>query len=683
MRAATLALLLLLSLSARAMVPEDILGMRTAELGDVSPDGRYLVYTVGVWDEDSATRLRTTYRRDLETGEDLTLFTPEDHSWGAVWRPDGRALAYLRAGQYGVTVWSMAADGGERRRLGNGPGNFGALSWSPDGTALAWVAGADRVGDDPSARSEEGRYIVADRVGYRHLEEGFRRGRLGQLFVMDLANGQPRRVVDADLDVRAVSWSPDSRRLVLEAKAADDLGLNLNTDLFLVERTGGALRPLTTNPGMDSGPRWLADGRVAWLRATDPLWESAPRAVAIMDPERGDAGPVTLLGTTLDQFFWLWTEHGGLFYALAARGGALEVAQLGEKECRWLTDFGHDFWSLRAGGGRLWLQGVSPVHPGAIYGLDLAAAADGPAVPETVVDPNAAWVNRVDLTGPRAFSVQVDGREIAGWFFEPAGLAEGQRAPVVLSIHGGPEWMYGGYFLPEFHILPSFGYGVVACNPTGSLGYGLDFQSAIRGDWVDRPSREVLACLQAAVDEGWADPQRAAVLGGSYGGLLGAELTTRTTMFRAAALDRMFPDQSSFWGATDEKWFPEWEFGGRPWEPQARPVYEKNSPWLRVDRVQTPTLVSQGHQDFRCPATGGHMWFTALKARGVPARFIRFEKEGHGIRDPRNQVFYQHQLLDWFEQHVLGVPAPATVDIEDAVEDPGTAPLEGAGGGHD
>jgi dipeptidyl aminopeptidase/acylaminoacyl peptidase len=214
--------------------------------------------------------------------------------------------------------------------------------------------------------------------------------------------------------------------------------------------------------------------------------------------------------------------------------------------------------------------------------------------------------------------------------------------------------MYGGYFLPEFHVLPRFGYGVVVANPVGSIGYGRAFQEAIRGDWVERPSREVLACVDLAVAEGWADPERLAVMGGSYGGLLGAELTTRTGRFQAAALDRMFPDQVAFWGTTDEKWFPEWEFGGRPWEPQARAVYERNSPFVRVDRVATPTLVSHGLRDYRCLIAGAEMWFSALRARGVPCRFLRFTEEGHGIRGLENQIFYLEEVLNWFDRYVLG-----------------------------
>lgn len=267
---------------------------------------------------------------------------------------------------------------------------------------------------------------------------------------------------------------------------------------------------------------------------------------------------------------------------------------------------------------------------------------------------------------PEPFSVVVDGRTIEGWYFKPEIMEEGQPVPTVLSIHGGPQWMYGGYFLPEFHILPHFGYGVVVCNPTGSMGYGIRFMAEVRGDWTGRPAREVLACLDHASSEGWVDPARVAVIGGSYGGHLGAALTTQTTRFKAAALDRMFPETTAFWGTTDEKWFPEWEFGGRPWEPDAREIYRRNSPYEEVAKVTTPTLISQGMKDYRCLIAGGEMWFSALQSLGVPSRFIRFENEGHGIRNKADLVFYHNQMLNWFERYVLGLEA---VENENAAHD--------------
>ncbi len=100
------------------------------------------------------------------------------------------------------------------------------------------------------------------------------------------------------------------------------------------------------------------------------------------------------------------------------------------------------------------LEGGSFTLPGGIFTVDLGGGAQRPREARLILDPNAAWRQRVGLVEPEPFTVAVDGDTVTGWFFRPPDLAPGERVPTVLSIHGGPEWMYGGYFLPEFHILP-------------------------------------------------------------------------------------------------------------------------------------------------------------------------------------------------------------------------------------
>lgn len=637
-----------------AMVPADILTIRTVGLTDLSADGHALLYTVGTYDPQTRRRLTSLYRRDLDTGQDLLLFAPADKSWGAVWRPDGQAIAYFRTVGQKTQIWSMDADGGGRRPLGPVPADPGDLFWAPDGSALAWVAGA-AVG---SYEGLAGQYLVADGIGYRHLDAGYRQGTLKQLFVMDTADTVARRLTDLPLDVTGLSWSPEADALVIAAQTEKDLGWNLNTDLWVVPRQGGEPRQITANPGPDRNPLWLPDGRIAYLRSVDPLWEAAPMAIAVVSPQTGDEGPLQMHGEGFNDRIFRFTAADGRYFALGARRGCLDLLQVQGDRLDLLTDGGHDFWSVKVAGSRAILTGAGQTMPGAIFLVDLAEEVAGPHLPQVLIDPNQAWCRQVGLTEPEPFTVVVDDRSIQGWFFKPQGMAPDQRVPLVLSIHGGPEWMYGGYFLPEFHILPTFGYALVIANPTGSTGYGIEFQNGVRGDWVERPGRELAACVDLAIAQGWADPQRLAVMGGSYGGHLAADLTTRTDRFRAAAVDRMFPDLIGFWGTTDEKWFPEWEFLGRPWQEGARQIYLRNSPTTRVDKVRTPTLISHGMRDYRCLVAGGEIWFSCLQAQGVPARFLRFDQEGHGLRDPSAQVFYQEQLLNWFDRYVLDLVEP-------------------------
>ncbi len=363
----------------QAMVPEDLRAMRTVAVADLSPDGRHLLYTVTAWDTGAEARTAHLYRRDLDTGEDLLLFAPADRSRAPVWRPDGAAVAYLRETDDGTEVWLMEPDGGVRRRLSAGTGPFAALRWSPDGAALAWIAD-ENVGIYAGA---PGVRIVADDLGYRHLNTGLREGRLGRVHVLELADGETRRLCEAPLDARGLDWSPDGQTIVFAAKARVDLGRNLDTNLWLVPRTGGEPRRLTGNPGPDEQPRWLPDGRIAYLRATDPLWESGPRTVTLLDPDRGEDGE--LVHHAYPDFFWRYAVQDGEVYVLGARRGCLDLVRLTPgAEPDHLTTGGHDYWSVHTGGRRAVLAGAGQTLPSGIFVVDLKG---GGARLE--IDPNA------------------------------------------------------------------------------------------------------------------------------------------------------------------------------------------------------------------------------------------------------------------------------------------------------
>lgn len=645
-----------------ALQPEDLYALRTVGITDLSPDGRYLLYTLTAYDRETERNRTTLILHDLDSGQEITLLKPADEGRGAAWRPDGEAIAFIKQEEEGAHVWLMAADGSGQRRLSTVSDTYSSLTWSPDGSAIAYLSSA--LVDPGAATSDEvpgqipEEVIVAEHIGYRHLNHGYREGKLRQLYLLDVKTGDRERLVDAPLDIVRLDWSPAGAELVFEAKRLRDLGVNLNSDLWLVARQGGEPRLLTQNPGPDTRPEWRDDGAIVYLHHHDPLWESAPNFITVMhEPEKGSQSEISEYAGDFDNL--IRRQFGGGAYFSAFVRGCIDLYRT--EDLVPLTPGGWDFWDIRIGGGRAVLSGTNHLVRSAICVLPLTggSSAGGQAQnnPEAsklriIVDPNAEWAAQVSLTQPQSFQVEVEGRTINGWYFLPQDRKPGQRVPAVLSIHGGPEWMYGGYFLPEFHILPAHGYAVLIANPTGSTGYGLEFQRAIRGDWVGAPARDLLACVDWAIAAGWADPERLAVMGGSYGGHLAAALTTQTDRFRAAAIDRMTSDLVAMWGTTDEKWFPEWEFFGKPWEPEAHEYYFKNSPINFAHAARTATLLSHGMKDYRCLIGQAEAWFSALKANGVPVRFIRFGNEGHGIRNPRNIVFYQQELLAWFERHL-------------------------------
>jgi dipeptidyl aminopeptidase/acylaminoacyl peptidase len=635
-------LLLCLTTGAAALVPDDLASMRACSIGSLSPDGHSLIYSVSEPDLEAGARRTTVHMVDLEQGDHRVLFTPDDAARAFAFSPDGQRVAFLRDTEAGAEVWLMDAGGGQRRRVA-GPGRFGGtLHWSPGGQALAHVTVDEQAGYE----GVPGRITVADHLGWRHLSLGERAGSLRQLHLVDLTTGEDVALPTPGLDVREVAWAPDGAQLVVSAKRVRDLGRTLDTDLWVLDRAGRSLRQLTRNPGPDTHPTWFASDRIAYQSHADSLHESEPSQLLICDTDSGEVVD-RLLGGFDDCVWGVW-EHEGRFFARGAQRGSAVLLAVDVDGTDQLTESGWNCWDLRFGGQRAVFHATSFTSPGALYSLDLD---DGRI--RLLLDPNQRWRAQVGLVEPVPFTVTVEGRTIDAWAFLPEGHAPGQGLPTVLSIHGGPEWMYGGYFLPEFHILPAFGYTVLAANPTGSTGYGRAFLNDIRGDWLGRPARELMAVVDHAIAEGWSDADLLAVMGGSYGGHLTAALTTQTDRFKAAACDRMYPQTVAFWGATDEKWFPEWEFGGRPFDPGAAAIYARNDPFRDVAKVTTPTLLSHGLRDHRCPPDGTVGWYSALQSLGVPTRLLRFHDEGHGIRDTGNQIFYLHQLLAWFETHVL------------------------------
>jgi dipeptidyl aminopeptidase/acylaminoacyl peptidase len=104
----------------------------------------------------------------------------------------------------------------------------------------------------------------------------------------------------------------------------------------------------------------------------------------------------------------------------------------------------------------------------------------------------------------------------------------------------------------------------------------------------------------------------------------------------------------SMWGATEEMWFPEWEFGGAPWESPEQ--YEKWSPHRFAKNFATPTLVVHGELDYRVPLDQGLQLFSALQRRGVPSKLLLFPDEGHWVLKPQNSKVWHETVLGWFDQ---------------------------------
>jgi dipeptidyl aminopeptidase/acylaminoacyl peptidase len=236
---------------------------------------------------------------------------------------------------------------------------------------------------------------------------------------------------------------------------------------------------------------------------------------------------------------------------------------------------------------------------------------------------------------------------------KPPNFSSRRRYPGILRIHGGPQSQYDYRFHFEAQLYAANGYVVVMPNPRGSTGYGQDFCRAIWQAWGGPDYEDVMGSVDYIVEKGWADPDLLAVTGWSYGGMLTNHVITKTDRFKAAATGASATLYvANFGHDMYQRWWTK-ELG-RPWEPESRQLYDKLSPFNRVENVVTPTLILGGEEDWNVPILNSEQLFLALKMLGVPTELVVYPDEFHGIDTPTHAKDLLERYLAWFGRYVKG-----------------------------
>jgi dipeptidyl aminopeptidase/acylaminoacyl peptidase len=222
-----------------------------------------------------------------------------------------------------------------------------------------------------------------------------------------------------------------------------------------------------------------------------------------------------------------------------------------------------------------------------------------------------------------------------------------------LSIHGGPQSQYDFSFRFEEQLYASNGYVVVMPNPRGSTGYGQDFCLAIWQAWGEPDFDDVMGAVDYIVEQRWAHPDKLAVTGWSYGGMLTNHVITKTNRFKAAATGASATLYVANFGHDEyQRW---WRYElGLPWEPESRQLYDKLSPFNRIENVTTPTLILGGKEDWNVPIVNSEQLFLALKLLGVPTELVVYPDEFHGIDTPSHTKDLYERYLVWFGRYLKG-----------------------------
>ena len=264
-----------------------------------------------------------------------------------------------------------------------------------------------------------------------------------------------------------------------------------------------------------------------------------------------------------------------------------------------------------------------------------------------------AFAEGRELSEPERFTAtSQDGTEVDAWIVRPPGFDPARKYPLVYLVHGGPQGAWTDYWGARWNyaMFAARGYVVAAVNFHGSTGYGQKFTDAISQHWGDYPFEDVMKGLDVVARLPYVDSTRMGAAGASYGGYMIYWLAGHTDRFKVLVDHDGVFDPVSMAGTTEELWFVDWEFGGTPYANRA--LYEKWSPLNFVPSWKTPMLIVHSQLDYRVDLSEGYQAFTALKARGVPAKFLYFPDEGHWVLKPRNRRVWWSTVLDWLDQYL-------------------------------
>jgi dipeptidyl aminopeptidase/acylaminoacyl peptidase len=650
---------------------DDMIKMHRLAEPRISPDGKWVAYTVATPDMD-ANRNVTNIWIVSTTGGAPQQLTQSGRDSSPVWSPDGKTLAFLSSRSGDSQVYLLSLEGGEAQRLTKLSTGADLVKWSPDGKTIAFTSSVypDCKDDDCNSKRDADKEKnkvkahVAEHLLYRHWTH-WNEGKRAHLFVLP-ADGSvaPRDLTaGADYDVPPderggpgdINFSPDSKEICFTAVTDKMEAISTNGDLFTVPVTGGEIKRITTQKGFDGEPVYSPDGKyIAYHAQLAPEYEADRWRVMLYERQSGknenlsesfdrSADELAWSADSKTIYFTAENETQKPVYAMAARVGA-EPKKI-------IADTYNAAISLSKDGKTLAFERTNLTMPAELF----VATGDGSNAHQ-LTHHNDPILAALEMNSPETFWFDgAEGTKVQAMLIRPPKFDATKKYPLLILLHGGPQTMWSNAWGYRWNaeVFSAAGYTTLMINRRGSTGYGQKFTDEITNDWGGKAYVDVMNGVDFALKQyPFIDGARMAAAGGSYGGYMADWIATHTGKFKAIISHASVYDKVAMY-ATEELWFEEHDMQGTPWtNPES---YHKWAPVTyagKLGEFKTPTLVICGERDYRVPYTQSLEFFSALQRQGVPSKLVVFPDEGHWVLKPQNSQFWYKTFLDWLALYV-------------------------------
>jgi dipeptidyl aminopeptidase/acylaminoacyl peptidase len=656
------------------LTAHDVATIKGAASAAISPDGKRIAYTLSVprkplVDEDGGAWAEL-HVIDSGTGESRPFVTGKVNVSGIQWTPDGRGIGFLskRGDDKQTALYVIPVDGGEARKVAALDESISSFDFAPDGKRVALVA--------PDKEDSERKKLREKGFAQEIYEEAERPATVWIANLRD-ATAKPTRV-EVEGHVYEAKWSPVDDRIAIKVAPTTLVDDSYMRTRIRVIELGGDVLAQIENPGKLGEFDWSPDGATIALVAAGDIHDPTDGRL-MTAPATGGAPAELLPGIEADAEHFAWQSADSML-CVFSRGcwTTFEKVKLGEKPKVLVTAGGPILGGLTLSddGMRAAFVASTPSHPPEVY-----AMSHGEAAPRRVSDSNP-WLASRRLAPQEIVQFQArDGLALEGVLVRPLDEKKGQRYPLVLYVHGGPESHHSNAWLTNYgdpaQTLAARGFAVMHTNYRGSTGRGMAFAKLSQGDPAGKEFDDLIDAIDHLVAIGLVDKDKVAVTGGSYGGFATAWLSTRYSDRIAAGV--MFvgiSDKVSKVGTTD---IPDEEFYvhalQRPWDDWNKML--EHSPIYYAGQCKTPLLILHGKDDPRVNPGQSREMYRHLKLRSAaPVRLVLYPGEGHGNRKAAARLDYNLRMQQWIEHYINGPkgdPPPYDLEYAEPTSEPTAA----------
>jgi len=631
----------------RPITPEDLVKIREVADPQISPNGKWVAFVV--------TEPADTSKPDQPRNSDIWIVPsdgsapPRKYAFGPKaestprWSLDGNYLAFLsNRGEDGKNqIHLMHTSGGEAEAITKTKEGVGTFQWRADSKAIAFTAKDSLTNAEDKqqkAKSDE-----------RVLDENFK---YSLLYELEVSSRKATLISKENETANEFDYSPDGGWISVSVSPTPKLDdVYLRSKLVLI-KSDGAERKVISDKCFGN-VRWSNDGKQILYLA--PVGKGITALPALVS---SSGGATEFLAQNYRGVVWEmdWLPTGQDLLVSSQEGAQGIIGKLNSKTgaVSRLKAVGRPFtssnnWSASADGA-------------SIAFIDASASSPADA---WIMKAGGSEVKRLTTMNPQldslAFGVteviqwkSKDGTLIEGILVKPADYVKGKRYPLVVQVHGGPEWAWWNGWLASWHEwaqpLASNGYAVLLPNPRGSSGYGWKFIEANVNDWGGGDFADIMSGVDYLIKEGIADADRLGIGGWSYGGFMTSWAVSQTNRFKAAIMGAGLSNLTSMYGTTDIPTFMQLYFDGHPFD--RKQIYEKHSALTFIKNAKTPALILHGGSDERVPLSQAQEFYQALRDMNIKTKFVIYPREGHGIGERAHQVDLLERVLEWFDSHL-------------------------------